>query len=78
MGTYSMIGFYELMGMFLVGSMHFLRYFWDYLSLSPWSYKLDQLVLQGGIRNRHYHVFFGGLDPGQASLKILLLMLGVT
>ena len=25
MGTYSVIGFYELMGMFLVGLMHFLR-----------------------------------------------------
>ena len=24
-GTYSVIGFYELMGMFLVGLMHFLR-----------------------------------------------------
>ena len=24
-GTYSVIGFYELMGMFLVGVMHFLR-----------------------------------------------------
>ena len=28
-GTYSVIGFYELMGMFLVGLMHFLRKFWE-------------------------------------------------
>ena len=28
-GTYSVIGFYELMGMFLVGSMHFLKKFGD-------------------------------------------------
>ena len=45
-GTYSVIRFYELMGMFLVGLMHFLGYFWEYLSRFPWSYYLDQLVLQ--------------------------------
>ena len=28
-GTYSVIGFYELMGMFLVGLMHFLMEFWE-------------------------------------------------
>ena len=28
-GTYSVIGFYELMGMFLVGVMHFLRKSWE-------------------------------------------------
>ena len=27
--TYSVIGFYELMEMFLVGLMHFLREFWE-------------------------------------------------
>ena len=36
--TYSVIGFYELMGMFLVGLMHFVRYLWEHLSLLPWSY----------------------------------------
>ena len=28
-GTYSVIGFYELMRMISVGFMHFLRHFWD-------------------------------------------------
>ena len=37
-GTYSVIGFYGLMKMFLVRLMHFLRYLWEYLSLFPWSY----------------------------------------
>ena len=37
-GTYSVIGFYELMGMFLVGLMHVVRRFWEYLSLFSWSY----------------------------------------
>ena len=37
-GTYSVIGFYEVMRMFLVSLMHFLRSFWEYLSLFPWSY----------------------------------------
>ena len=34
----------------------------------------------GGVRKRHCHVFFflGGLDPGQAPLKTLLLMLRLT
>ena len=27
------------------------------------------LVLEGGVRKRHCHVFLGGLDPGQAPLK---------
>ena len=28
-GTYSVMSFYELMGMFLVGLMHFLTEFWE-------------------------------------------------
>ena len=77
-GTHSVIGFYEMIGMFLVGLMHFLTYCWEYLSLFPWSYQLDQLVLQGGVRKSHYHVFLGGLDPDQAPLKTFLLMLRLT
>ena len=37
-GTYSVIGFYEMMRMFVVGLMHFQRQFLRYLSLFPWSY----------------------------------------
>ena len=37
-GPYSVIGFYEVMRMFSVSLMHVLRYFWEYLSLFPWSY----------------------------------------
>ena len=32
-GTYSVIGIFELMRMFLNGLMHFLRYVWAHLSL---------------------------------------------
>ena len=31
-----------------------------------------------GVRKSHCHVFLGGLDPGQAPLKTLLLMLRLT
>ena len=37
-GTYSVIGFYELMRIFLVGLMHFVRLVLEYLSLFPWLY----------------------------------------
>ena len=37
-GALSVIGFYDLMRMFLVSLMHFLRQFWEFLSLFPWSY----------------------------------------
>ena len=30
------------------------------------------------VRKSHCHVFLGGLDPGQAPLKTLLLMLRLT
>ena len=35
-------------------------------------------VSSGKVRKSHYHVFLGGLDPGQAPLKTLLLMLRQT
>ena len=37
-GTYSVISFYELLGVSLAALMHFLRQFWRNLSLFPWSY----------------------------------------
>ena len=41
--------------------------------------QLDQLGLTAlGVRKSHCHVFLGGLDPGQAPLKTLLLMLRLT
>ena len=52
-GTYSVEGFSELMGIFLLGLMHFRGKFWEYLSVFPWSYQLDQLVLQGRVRKSH-------------------------
>ena len=35
-------------------------------------------VEAGRVRKSHCLVFLGGLDPGQAPLKTLLLMLGLT
>ena len=37
-GTYSVIGFYDPMRVFLIGLMHFLSKCLEYLSLFPWSY----------------------------------------
>ena len=48
--TYAVVGFFELMRMSYAALQHFLRYLQGNLSLSPWSYYLDQLVLQGGVR----------------------------
>ena len=77
-GTYGVIGFFELMVMSLAGLMHFLSYLWGRLSRFPWPNGLDQLVLRGGVRKSHCHVFLGGLDPGQAPPKSLVLMLRLT
>ena len=44
------------------------------------AWKSPQLILSPLflVRKSHCHVFLGGLDPGQAPLKTLLLMLRLT
>ena len=47
----------------------------------PEDYKIpvgDWLVHRQEVRKSHYHFFLGGLDPGQAPPKSLLLMLRLT
>ena len=44
--------------------------------ISPISVGFNPRVTK--VRKGHCHVFLGGLDPGQAPLKTLLLMLRVT
>ena len=67
-GTSNVKCFYELLRVSFAGLRYFLRQFFRILSLFPWSYSLDQLVLQGGVRKSHFYVFCWGLDPGQAPL----------
>ena len=40
--------------------------------------EVPNTVLMIAVRKSHCHVFLGGLDPGQAPLKTLLLMLRQT
>ena len=51
------------------------------MNLSMFSHEfLAILVVRtlGGVRKSHCHVFLGGLDPGKAPLKLLMLMLRQT
>ena len=45
---------------------------------ASWRMCPDQTPIAERVRKSHCHVFLGGLDPGQAPLKTLLLMLRLT
>ena len=67
-GTYSLLGFYELMRVHIAGGKHFLRYVQGKLSLFSWFYQPDQLVVQEGVKKAHYHLLLGLSDPGKPPL----------